>query len=103
MLRTLFTYPKPPSISSLEETETAPAAIVALSALPAASTTAGGNAHNARPSNIADLQLEALAGLDTGLLNAAARQANLPTDGTEADDGRAEYRRMPGGYTRPST
>jgi hypothetical protein len=103
MLRTLFTYPKPPSITSLEQTDSSPTAIVAVSALPAASTTAGGSADVPTSSNIADLQLRALAGLDTGLLNAAARQANLSTEGTEADDGRTEYRRMPGGYTRPST
>jgi hypothetical protein len=103
MLRTLFTYPKPPSISSLEETEPIPTAVVAISTLPAAPTTAGGSADVPTPSNIADLQLRALAGLDTGLLNAAARQANLPTESTDADDGRTEYRRMPGGYTRPST
>lgn len=106
MLKTLFTYPKPPHSSSLEPSAATPTAATAGSTVPAVPSTGGatrGESDVIPTSTITELQLRALAGLHPGLLNAAARQANLPTEGAEDDDGRTEYRRMPGGYTRPSS
>jgi hypothetical protein len=105
MLKTLFTYPKPPTRSSLDSSAAIATAATAATDDPAVPTTgeATGEGSTAFPaSTITDLQLRALAGLHPGILDAAARQANLPSADTEQEDGRTEYRRMPGGYVRPS-
>lgn len=102
MLKTILTYPRPSSVSSVE---LAASTATELSSDPSNPST--DTARRILPtvplSTVTDLQLQALAQLHPGLLNASAREAGLPPGGEEEDDGRADYRRMPGGYTRPST
>ena len=101
MLKTLVTYPKPPPRSSVDPSTTGATAGTAAFTTRQAT---GGDTEAVAASTVSDLQLRTLAGLNPGILNAAARQANRSTEGTEEEeDGRTEYRRMPGGYTRPST
>lgn len=102
MLRTILTYPRPSSVSSVE-----PAALTATSISFEPSNPSTARDRSEQPtvplSTITDLQLQALAQLHPGLLHASGREATSATEGEDEDDGRSEYRRMPGGYTRPST
>lgn len=102
MLKTILTYPRPSSVTSVEPAASMGTLSTSNPSDPVTSTTRS-DQPTVPLSTITDLQLQTLAQLHPGLLDASARAAESPTEGEEEDDGRAEYRRMPGGYTRPST
>ncbi|KAJ9117193.1 hypothetical protein QFC20_000337 [Naganishia adeliensis] len=102
MLKTILTYPRPSSVSSVEPSASTTTGLSSDPSIPSMDT-ARRDLPTVPPSTITDLQLQALAQLHPGLLNASARATASPQSEEEVDDGRADYRRMPGDYTRPTT
>lgn len=102
MLKTILTYPRPSSVSSVEPSASTTTGLSSDPSIPSMDT-ARRDLPTVPPSTITDLQLQALAQLHPGLLNASATATASPQSEEEVDDGRADYRRMPGDYTRPTT
>ncbi|KAJ9104034.1 hypothetical protein QFC19_004168 [Naganishia cerealis] len=103
MLRTILTYPRPSSVSSLEPPTTAEPIPQAGSESTSTTTDVTRDPQRSRRTSAADdLRIQALTGLNPGMLNTAAHEHAGGNNSAEQDDSRAEYRRMPGGYSRPS-
>ncbi|KAJ9124357.1 hypothetical protein QFC22_001157 [Naganishia vaughanmartiniae] len=104
MLKTIFSYPRPTSIASLDTSATAEAIATPERTSTDRASDTGGIPRRSRLSsaNSADLRIQALGGFYPGTTNTAAREHGEETGLSDEEDGRDEYRRMPGGYRRPS-
>ncbi|KAJ9106356.1 hypothetical protein QFC21_001502 [Naganishia friedmannii] len=103
MLKTILTYPRPSSVTSLDTSAAAETIATAERTSTDRTSEPEDIPQRRRMSSVTstDLRIQALGGLYPGTTNPAGREQGT-ADSSEEEDGRVEYRRMPGGYSRAS-